>query len=95
MEISREQTRNAQAFLGLVGPSRPLGVGSVIEGECKEDDKWEILGSEGLTFPMTARPRPPPGAHSSLATRSSLFARIERQTVVVLWPCALVSVWES
>lgn len=43
---------------------------------------------------MTARPRPPLGAHSSLATRSSLFARIARHTVVTLTPCPFVSVYE-
>ena len=67
----------------------------MIEYERKKDVKWGIPRSEGLTFPMTARPRPPPGAHSSLATRSSLFARIARQTVVMAWPCGLVSVWAS
>src|SRR6266702_3169543 len=45
-----------------------------------------------MFFPITARPRPPPGAHASLATRFSLFVRIARQRVVVLWPRALALV---
>ena len=44
------------------------------------------------TFPIIARPRPPFGAHSSFATRSSLFARIALQSVVTLWPWLFVSV---
>ena len=45
-----------------------------------------------LTLPIIARPRPPFGAHSSFATRSSLFARIALQSVVTLWPWLFVSV---
>ena len=43
-------------------------------------------------LPITARPRPPFGAHSSFATRSSLLARIALHRVVTLCPCALTSV---
>jgi hypothetical protein len=95
LETNRDKTRNAQAFLGLAGPSRPLEADSAIKGENKKGVKWEILGRECLTFPMTTLPRPPPGAHSSLATLSSLFARIVRQRVVVPRPWELVSVWKS
>ncbi len=45
-----------------------------------------------LTFPIIARPSPPFGAHSSFATRSSLFARIARHRVVTLTPWLFVSV---
>ena len=38
------------------------------------------------TFPICARPRPPFGAHSSRATRSSLLLRKVRKSVVVLIP---------
>ena len=41
-------------------------------------------GHRVLTLPIIARPRPPFGAHSSFATRSSLFARIARHNVVTL-----------
>ena len=45
------------------------------------------------TLPIIARPRPPLGDHSSFATRSSLFARIARHSVVTHWPWLFVSVW--
>lgn len=56
-------------------------------------------GTRGIarssTLPMMARPRPPLGAHSSFATRSSLFERIIFHSVVTCWPAALGSVLEG
>lgn len=48
-----------------------------------------------LALPIIARPSPPFGAHSSFATRSSLFARIARHSVVTLTPWLFVSVCAS
>jgi hypothetical protein len=45
-----------------------------------------------LTFPIVARPKPPFGAHSSLATRSSLVGRIARHSEVTCCPWLLTSV---
>lgn len=46
-------------------------------------------GVNSLTFPIIARPRPPLGAHSSLATFSSFCGRLCFMMVVTGWPLTM------
>ena len=60
----------------------------------RDDILFDVVGRQTgrdvrkrvFTFPICARPRPPFGAHSSRATRSSLLLRKVRKRVVVLIP---------
>jgi len=89
MECKRRGTRvtirneNVHRFEGPVGQDQAW-VGCAVA----RDGKRRGCNGDGgqLTLPMITRPRPPFGAHSSLAMRSSLLGRSARHIVVTLCP---------